>query len=50
MCVVYVTASAKQKSQNEDIWIISLNNYKTLLMRVINSVRKLQMLFFSVEN
>ena len=50
MCVVYVTASAMQKSQNEDIWIINLNNYKTLLMRVINSVRKLQMFFFSVEN
>ena len=44
MCVVSVTASAEQKSQNEDIWIINLNNFKTPIIRVINSVRKLEIL------
>ena len=41
MCVVYVTTSAGQKSENENIWTIKLNNYKTVIMRVINSVRNL---------
>ena len=41
MCVVYVTTSAEQKSENENIWTIKLNNYKTVIMRVINSVRNL---------
>ena len=40
MRVVYVTASAGLKSQNENIWTINLNNYKTLIMRDINSVKK----------
>ena len=39
MCVVYVTASVGSKSQNGNIWTINLNNYKTLIVRVINSVR-----------
>ena len=41
MCVVYVTTSAGQKYQNENVWTINLNNYKTLIIRVINSVRNL---------
>ena len=41
MCAVYVTTSVGSKSQNENIRTINLNNYKTLIMRVINSVRNL---------
>ena len=41
MCIVYVTTSAAQKSENKNIWTIKLNNYKTVTMRVINSIRNL---------
>ena len=41
MCIVYVTTSAGQKSENKNIWTIKLNNYKTVTMRVINSIRSL---------
>ena len=39
MCVVYVTAGVGSEFQNGNIWTINLNNYKTLIMRVINSAR-----------
>ena len=41
MCIVYVTTSAGQKSENKNIWTIKLNNCKTVTMRVINSIRNL---------
>ena len=50
MRVVYVTTGDGSKSQNENIWRINLNNYKTLLMRDINSVMKFINCSFSVKN
>ena len=41
MSVVKVTSGVGSKSQNENILTINLNNYKTVIMRVINSVRNL---------
>ena len=41
MCVVYVTSGVWQKPQNADIRTINLNNYKTLMVCVINSVKNL---------
>ena len=41
MRVVKVTSGVGSKSQNGNILTINLNNYKTVIMRVINSVRNL---------
>ena len=41
MRVVYVTTGVWQKRQNADIRTINLNNYKTLMVCVINSVKNL---------
>ena len=50
MLVVKVTAGSVLVLKILSIWIINLNNYKTLKMRVINSVRNLEMFFFRVKN
>ena len=41
MRVAYLTAESSSKSQNGHIRTINSNNYKTLKMSVINSVRNL---------
>ena len=46
MRVVYVATGVGSKCQNEDVWKINLINYKTLIMRVINSVKKFRNALF----